>query len=60
MLLADVVATSEAVAATRARSRKAAALAELLRAAAPAEIVPVVAAASGRVNRNSDRLPQES
>ncbi|HZP28187.1 MAG TPA: ATP-dependent DNA ligase [Acidimicrobiia bacterium] len=42
MLLADLVATSEAVASTRARSAKIASLAELLVRAAPEEIEPVV------------------
>ena len=42
MLLVDLVATSEAVAATRARSTKIAALAELLGRAAPEEIETVV------------------
>ena len=47
MLLADVVATSSAVGATRARSEKVAALAELLRALAPDEVVPVVGFLTG-------------
>jgi len=47
VLLADVVATSSAVGATRARSEKVAALAELLRALAPDEVVPVVGFLTG-------------
>ncbi|HVM07736.1 MAG TPA: ATP-dependent DNA ligase [Acidimicrobiales bacterium] len=47
MLLADIVATSERVASTRARTQKIAALAETLRALAPDEIAPAVAYLSG-------------
>jgi DNA ligase-1 len=47
LLLADVVATSAAVGATRARTAKAAALAALLRAAAPDEIEPATAWLTG-------------
>ncbi|MYW72201.1 ATP-dependent DNA ligase, partial [Pseudonocardia sp. SID8383] len=47
MLFTDVVTTSAAVGATRARKEKTAALAGLLRTAAPAEVVPVVAWLSG-------------
>ncbi|MEU6698071.1 ATP-dependent DNA ligase [Pseudonocardia sp. NPDC046786] len=47
MLLSDVVTTSAAVGATRARREKTAALADLLRAAAPGEVLPVVAWLSG-------------
>ena len=47
MLLADVVAASAAVGATRARTAKAAALAEVLRAAAPEEVEPATAWLSG-------------
>ena len=47
MLLADVVATSEAVAATRARSTKIAAIAELLRRTPAAEITAVVGFVAG-------------
>ena len=42
MLLADLVATSDAVASTRSRLAKVAALSELLAALAPAEIEPAV------------------
>jgi DNA ligase-1 len=47
VLLADVVAVSAAVAATRARSAKAAAIAGLLRTAAPGEVEPVTAWLAG-------------
>ncbi|MEQ3551618.1 ATP-dependent DNA ligase [Pseudonocardia nematodicida] len=47
MLFTDVVTTSAAVGATRARTEKTAALAALLRAAEPGEIEPVVAWLSG-------------
>ncbi len=47
MLLADVVAASTAVAATRARTAKAATIAGLLRAAEATEVVPVAAWLSG-------------
>ncbi|HEV7210540.1 MAG TPA: ATP-dependent DNA ligase [Blastococcus sp.] len=47
MLLADVVAASAAVAATRARTAKAAAIAELLRRAEPGEVEPVTAWLAG-------------
>nr|WP_222131579.1 ATP-dependent DNA ligase [Pseudonocardia sp. C8] len=46
-MFTDVVTTSAAVGATRARSEKTTALAELLRAAAPGEVEPVVAWLSG-------------
>lgn len=42
MLLADVVATSDAVAATRSRNAKVAAIAELLGQAGPDDVVPTV------------------
>jgi DNA ligase 1 len=51
MLLADVVATSAAVGATRARTAKTAALAELLRAAAPSEVEAVTAWLSGEARQ---------
>ncbi|MGK5115584.1 MULTISPECIES: ATP-dependent DNA ligase [unclassified Geodermatophilus] len=47
MLLADVLATSTAVTATRSRTAKAGAIAELLRRAEPAEIEPVTAWLAG-------------
>jgi len=47
VLLADVVAASTAVTATRARTAKAAAIADLLRAAAPEEVEPVTAWLAG-------------
>ena len=47
MLLADVVATSTAVGATRSRTAKARALADLLAVAAPAEVGPVTAWLAG-------------
>ena len=47
MLLADVVTTSAAVGATRARTAMSAAVAELLRAAGPDEVGPVTAWLSG-------------
>ncbi|MEJ8280447.1 ATP-dependent DNA ligase [Pseudonocardia spirodelae] len=47
MLFHDVVTTSAAVGATRARKEKTAALAALLRTADPGEVVPVVAWLSG-------------
>ncbi|MEU2350972.1 ATP-dependent DNA ligase [Modestobacter sp. NPDC049651] len=47
MLLADVLAASTAVAATRSRTAKAQAIAELLRAAEPAEVPAVTAWLSG-------------
>ncbi len=47
MLLADVVAASAAVAGTRARSAKAAAIAVVLRRAAPDEVEPVTAWLAG-------------
>jgi DNA ligase-1 len=47
VLLADVLAASEAVAATRSRTAKAAGIAELLRRAATAEVRPVTAWLSG-------------
>jgi DNA ligase-1 len=51
MLLADVVATSAAVGATRSRTAKTAALAELLRAAAPDEVEPVTAWLAGETRQ---------
>lgn len=51
MLLADVVATSAAVGATRARTAKTAALASLLRAAAPSEVEAVTAWLSGEARQ---------
>jgi len=48
MLFADVVATSQAVASTRARSAKVASLASLLQRLSPAEIEPVAAFLTGR------------
>src|SRR5262245_39383111 len=51
MLLADVVATSNAVAATRARSTKVAAIADLLARLAPAEVAIVVAYLSGETRQ---------
>ena len=51
MLLADVVATSNAVAATRARSSKVAAIAELLAELAPSEVAIVVAFLSGETRQ---------
>jgi DNA ligase-1 len=51
VLLADVVAASAAVAATRSRTTKAATIAEVLRAAAPDEIGPVTAWLSGEVRQ---------
>ncbi|MBK9179750.1 MAG: ATP-dependent DNA ligase [Acidimicrobiales bacterium] len=47
MLLADLVATSDAVAATRSRSAKVAALAELLRLLPPAQVAPAVGILTG-------------
>jgi DNA ligase-1 len=47
VLLADVVATSTAVGATRSRTAKTAALAALLRAAAPEEVEPATAWLAG-------------
>ncbi|MGY1810302.1 ATP-dependent DNA ligase [Blastococcus sp. SYSU D00669] len=47
MLLADVLAASAAVAATRSRTAKAATIADLLRRAAPDEVRPVTAWLSG-------------
>jgi DNA ligase-1 len=54
VLLADVVATSAAVASTRSRTAKATAIAELLRTAGPDEIEPVTAWISG--DTRQDRL----
>src|SRR4051794_36299635 len=51
MLLADVVATSAAVGATRSRTAKTAALADLLRAAAPDEVEPVTAWLAGEARQ---------
>jgi DNA ligase-1 len=47
VLLADVVATSAAVAATRSRTAKAAAIADLLRRAEGDEVPPVTAWLAG-------------
>ncbi len=49
MLLADVVAASAAVAATRARTAKATAVADALRAAGPGEVGPVAAWLAGEL-----------
>lgn len=51
VLFADVVATSTAVASTRARSTKTAALAELLGRLAPAEIEPAVGFLTGEARQ---------
>ncbi|WP_069160704.1 ATP-dependent DNA ligase [Nocardia altamirensis] len=51
MLFSHVVQVSEAVRATRSRKTKIAAFAELLTAAAPAELAPVVAWASGELRQ---------
>ncbi|HLS79594.1 MAG TPA: ATP-dependent DNA ligase [Nocardia sp.] len=51
MLFADVVRTSAAVRSTRSRKAKIAALAGLLRAAAPAEVGPVTAWLSGELTQ---------
>jgi DNA ligase-1 len=51
MLLAELVATSRRVAATRARSEKVTALADLLRRLAPEEIEVAVAYLSGRLRQ---------
>ena len=51
MLLADVVAASAAVAATRSRTAKAAAIAELLRRAAADEVEPVTSWLAGEVRQ---------
>jgi ATP-dependent DNA ligase I len=51
MLLADVVATSAAVGATRSRTAKSAALADALRAAAPEEVEAVTAWLSGEARQ---------
>ena len=51
MLFSDVVAASAAVGATRSRTAKAATLAGLLRAAAPAEIEPVTAWLAGEARQ---------
>ena len=48
VLLADVVAVSAAVAATRSRTAKAAAIADLLRRAGADEVEPVTAWLAGR------------
>ncbi|HWC12163.1 MAG TPA: ATP-dependent DNA ligase [Acidimicrobiales bacterium] len=50
-LLADLVATSERVAATRSRSAKVAALADLLRRVEPHEVAPTVALLSGEARQ---------
>src|SRR3546814_13565464 len=47
VLLAEIVATSAEVGATRSRTAKVAALTELLRRLAPEEVVPAVAALTG-------------
>ncbi|MER7452280.1 ATP-dependent DNA ligase [Nocardia beijingensis] len=51
MLFSDVVLASETVRATRSRKTKIATLAELLSAAAPEELAPVVAWASGELSQ---------
>jgi len=51
VLFADVVRTSAAVRSTRSRKAKIAALAALLRAAAPEEVAPVVAWLSGELSQ---------
>jgi DNA ligase-1 len=51
VLLADVVATSAAVAATRSRTAKAGAIAELLRLASATEVEPVTAWLSGETRQ---------
>ncbi|MBW0091488.1 ATP-dependent DNA ligase [Pseudonocardia sp. KRD-184] len=51
MLFSEVVATSAAVGATRSRKDKAAALAGLLRAAAPGEVAPATAWLSGEARQ---------
>ena len=51
MLFAEVVAASAAVGATRSRTAKAAALADLLRAAAPAEVEPATAWLAGETRQ---------
>src|SRR5688500_10221010 len=51
VLLADVVAASAAVAATRSRTAKAGTIAELLRQAAAAEVEPVTAWLSGETRQ---------
>ena len=51
VLLADVVSTSAAVAATSARSAKIAAVAELLRQVPPPEVTTVVAYLSGEARQ---------
>jgi DNA ligase-1 len=56
MLLADVVATSGVVAATRSRKAKVAAIAELLTAAAPDEIETVVSYVAGSLRQRRTGL----
>ncbi|WP_324277915.1 hypothetical protein [Blastococcus brunescens] len=51
MLLADVVAASTAVAATRSRTAKAGTIAGVLREAAPDEIGPVTAWLAGEIRQ---------
>ncbi|QJY45008.1 ATP-dependent DNA ligase [Pseudonocardia broussonetiae] len=51
MLFSEVVATSAAVGATRSRKDKAAAIAALLRAAAPGEVAPATAWLSGEARQ---------
>ncbi len=51
MLFAELVAASTAVAATRSRTAKAAAIADLLRRADPPEIEPVTAWLAGEVRQ---------
>jgi DNA ligase-1 len=60
VLVADVVATSERVAATLSRSAKIAALAELLRRMADEEVEPAVAVLSGEPGQSpiGERDPQ--
>ncbi len=56
MLLADIVTTSSAVAATRSRKAKVAALAEALRAAHPAELETVVSYLGGSLRQRRTGL----
>ena len=55
MLFSEVVAASAAVGATRSRTAKAAAIADLLRAAAPAEVEPVTAWLAGEARQGRHR-----
>lgn len=56
MLLADIVATSNVVAATRSRKAKVAALADALRAAEPAELETVVSYLAGSLRQRRTGL----